>query len=163
MQTTPIADLPYPELTDLPNGPSAFGGLASALDSIVVPRYTNAAARNLAITSPVAGQLSYLTTEGRYERYDGSGWRQMLNAQWGTVTVSFSGVASFTQVVNFPVAFVNAPFVATNIATAPGPSGGWISRGITTSSSSFTLYVAHAAAVTGTWSSVPVQWVAIGV
>lgn len=60
-QNTPIAALPYPELTDIPNAQTAFSNLATALDTIVVPRYASTAARDTAIASPGDGQHCFRT------------------------------------------------------------------------------------------------------
>jgi hypothetical protein len=71
---TPIATLPYPALTDSPNGPSQVQSLATALDSQVVPRFATTAARDAAITAPAAGQMCWTTTPATHWYYSGSGW-----------------------------------------------------------------------------------------
>lgn len=58
---SPFANLPIPELTDPPNAPAAFQGLANALDPIVIPRFGSASARDLKIPAPSDGQHAYLT------------------------------------------------------------------------------------------------------
>ncbi|WP_443190010.1 glycine-rich domain-containing protein [Micromonospora sp. CB01531] len=58
---SPIANLPRPELTDTPNAPAAFLSLTNALDSLVIPRFSSASARDLAIPAPVDGQHAFLT------------------------------------------------------------------------------------------------------
>lgn len=58
-QNTTISGLPYPELTDIPNAQTAFSNLATALDSIVIPRYATSTARDTAIGSPGDGQHLY--------------------------------------------------------------------------------------------------------
>lgn len=52
---TPINGLTYPELTDIPNGPSAIQTLATQLDTKLVPYFGSAGSRDAAITAPVAG------------------------------------------------------------------------------------------------------------
>lgn len=58
---SPIASLPIPSLTDPPNAPTAFQGLANALDPIVIPRFNSAAARDVKIPAPTDGQHAFLT------------------------------------------------------------------------------------------------------
>lgn len=69
---SPIAKLPRPELTDPPNVPTALINLTNALDPLVIPRFANSTARNIAIPSPTAGQHAYLTESNALTRYDSS-------------------------------------------------------------------------------------------
>lgn len=55
--TTPDASLPVPDLADVPNAPTNFSNLATALDNIVVPNFASVAARDAAISSPADGQM----------------------------------------------------------------------------------------------------------
>lgn len=79
MPNTPGAGLSYPALSDVPNVPSDMQALATDLDSQVVPRFATAVARDAAITSPVEGQLCYLSAAGvkELQKYDGAAWRGM--------------------------------------------------------------------------------------
>ncbi len=77
--------------------------------------------------------------------------------QQGSVTISFTTQTSFTQSVTFPTAFAATPAVTTNINSGVAATASWGSRGITVSSTGFTLFVFGPSA---TWSSVAVQWVA---
>lgn len=74
MGSTPLAGLPYPDLTDPPNGPSQFLAALAATEKQVVLDFTTEAARNAAIVSPVAGMLAFLTTPRQLTMYDGTGW-----------------------------------------------------------------------------------------
>lgn len=61
-------------ITDAPNAQV----LAQALSAMVAQvnlTFTNAAARNAAITSPVAGMRAWLATEKLWTYYDGTAWR----------------------------------------------------------------------------------------
>lgn len=71
---TPIAGLPSPELTDSPNIETAVGSLASAVDSLLVPRYSTVAARDAAITAPVFGQLASVSATSELYMYNGTIW-----------------------------------------------------------------------------------------
>jgi hypothetical protein len=73
---TPIAALPYPALTDTPNGPAQILSLASAIDGQVVPRFATTGARDAAITAPVAGMVCWTTTPPMHWYYSGSVWVQ---------------------------------------------------------------------------------------
>lgn len=72
---TPIASLPYPELDDQAHVPQYIEGLATALDSLVIPRFVNTTARDNAITSPVAGQVAAVA--GALYLYSGSAWQEV--------------------------------------------------------------------------------------
>jgi len=164
MQTTPIANLPYPELTDLPNAQTGFSNLANALDGILIPRYSNASARNLAITSPVAGMMSYLTSEARFERYTGSAWRPINHTEAGTLVVTFGVSApTVTRAVVFGHTFVSAPVVSTNINSTAASTAQWCSRAYNITTTGCDLFLFSAVNVANTWSSIPVQWSATGV
>lgn len=76
-QNTPINALPWPELGDIPNAQTAFQNLANQLDTRLVPRFANNAARAAAITAPTAGMLSYQLDSGRFEYFDGSTWNPL--------------------------------------------------------------------------------------
>ncbi|WP_053612060.1 MULTISPECIES: hypothetical protein [unclassified Streptomyces] len=60
-------------LTDAPNAQVLAQGLAAAVGQSNM-RFTNAAARAAALTSPVAGMRAWLATEKLWTYYDGSAW-----------------------------------------------------------------------------------------
>jgi hypothetical protein len=80
----------------------------------------------------------------------------------GTQNVSFTTQDSFTVAsISFGFTFPAAPKVTTNINSAGGNTARWTSRGISATTTTFTLWVtAPTAGLTQTWSSVPVDWVA---
>lgn len=59
---------------DSPNLRTATEGIVSAVTPRSVMRFSNAAARNATITSPVAGMIAWLTTEKLFTGYDGTAW-----------------------------------------------------------------------------------------
>ncbi len=85
---TPTAAIPYPELTDIPNAQSAFQALALALDTKVIPRFATAAARSVAITSPVAGMVTYRADAAApgFEYWNGSAWTGLVANGQPTLT-----------------------------------------------------------------------------
>ena len=83
---------------------------------------------------------------------------QMTAQETGAVTTSFGPVASFSIAVTFTVPFDTVPRVFTNINSAAGPTGGWISRAIGITRTGFTIFLSGAAA---TFTNVEVQWFAV--
>jgi hypothetical protein len=73
MGTTPIAGLPFPELTDIPDIPQDIEDLANAVDTVSIPRFATTTARDAAITAPVAGQECWVTDWG-FTYYNGTAW-----------------------------------------------------------------------------------------
>jgi len=71
---TTINGFQIPQLTDPANIETAIHPLANAVDARVCPIFTNATARNSAMTSPTAGQLSYRSDQDAIELYDGTNW-----------------------------------------------------------------------------------------
>jgi len=74
--TTPVASLRYASLSDPPNANTLSQNLATDLDHVVVPKYTNSAARDAANPSPQEGDLCVLTNTQEFLRY--------ANGSWGT-------------------------------------------------------------------------------
>lgn len=71
---TPVSNLPYVQLTDVPDANALSQGLATALDHIVIPKYANSTARDAANTSPIAGDMCYISPF--YQSYDSvHGWQ----------------------------------------------------------------------------------------
>ncbi|MEU6348868.1 hypothetical protein ABZ896_06030 [Streptomyces sp. NPDC047072] len=71
---TPLNALPYPQPTDTADLPLHLQSLAEAIDGRTVLRYATAAARDAAITTPVAGMVAWLTTPGQLTHYTGTVW-----------------------------------------------------------------------------------------
>lgn len=69
---TPIAALPYPVLSDPPNGPDQIGQLALKVEPLLVNYFANATTRSSKLTSPAAGALSYRGDDNVYEYWNGT-------------------------------------------------------------------------------------------
>jgi hypothetical protein len=106
--------------------------------------------------------ICYVSGDSCYYVHNGADWIKMFGAQKGQESVSFTTQSSFTVAVTFPVEFIATPTVITNIQSSTGATNKWISRAYGVSGSGFTLWVFTGDASTATWSSVPVDWVAIG-
>lgn len=77
------------------------------------------------------------------------------------VLINFTTLEAFTTVINFGFTFPAAPTVITNIDSGAGVAGRWDSRGITATTTGFTLFVfSNAAGSTSTWVDIPVSYVA---
>ncbi|MFE4330170.1 hypothetical protein ACFRQM_12090 [Streptomyces sp. NPDC056831] len=89
-----------------------------------------------------------------------------LNAkdyQAGSILVSFTNLASYTQIVTFPVPFPVAPIMNAEISSGAGSTGRFEARPINVNPSGFTLFILLTDAAEGpdTWSNVAVHWTAI--
>jgi hypothetical protein len=78
---SPINAIPYPIQADAPDVVAEMAASSGVIDSRLIPRFTNASARDAAITSPVAGQFAYLTQESLMTYYQGAAWRPLANAK----------------------------------------------------------------------------------
>jgi phage baseplate assembly protein W len=78
----------------------------------------------------------------------------------GTTLVTFAAVSSFTVAVNFGFTFPTAPTVLTNIDSSAGATARWESRATVITTTGFTLFVYQSQAVSGSWTDIPVSWLA---
>jgi hypothetical protein len=85
-----------------------------------------------------------------------TGW----GTRTGTVNMSVTAAASVTQAVSFGVTFAQAPVVVPNIDSGAGVTARWVPRAISIGTTGFTMFLFAADAVAGTFSNVPVSWVA---
>ncbi|MEU7149223.1 hypothetical protein AB0B15_14475 [Streptomyces sp. NPDC045456] len=76
-------------LTDAPNAETLAQNLA-AMVSRSNMRFASAAARNAAITSPVAGMVAFLTAEKLFTGYDGTAWVVLAagTSAWTTIPLA---------------------------------------------------------------------------
>ncbi|MFF5703386.1 hypothetical protein ACFY7H_12895 [Streptomyces sp. NPDC012794] len=81
-------------LTDPPNAALMAQNLAAVVPQTVM-RFASAAARNAALTSPVAGMTAWVTAEGLLTVYNGSAWAGVAT----TVKPMFIGKQTITQSV----------------------------------------------------------------
>lgn len=100
-----ITNAPLPENTDLLNAQSTFGGYASAVDGILVPRFATTTARDTAFASgATAGQLCVVTNSGTFAElmiYDGATWQFVGPPLEGRATSATTSAATTTP-VNVP-------------------------------------------------------------
>lgn len=84
-------------------------------------------------------------------------------ANWtrrGTVSISFVSLSATTVSVNFGFTFPTAPTVVTNIDSGVGATARWESRAISITTTGFTMFVYQSQATAGTWTDIPVSYVA---
>ncbi len=93
MPDTPISLITYPASSNAPNVPSDMQGMANDIDSIVIPRFANASARNTAFSSPVDGNHCWLNDLHRLQVY-----RDSYSA-WQNYTMSIMRVKTSTETV----------------------------------------------------------------
>lgn len=78
----------------------------------------------------------------------------------GTLNISFVSVNSSTAVVNFGFTFPGIPTVMTNIDSGAGSTARWESRAISITTTGFTMFVYQSQATNGSWTDIPVSWIA---
>lgn len=85
-----------------------------------------------------------------------------LGYQADVESISFTNLASFTQVVAFPQPFPTGttPNVHLNINSGAGSTSQWHARAINITNSQFTIFVFSGTGANGTWSNIPVAWTA---
>ena len=168
--TTLNQGLILPVDADLGDVPSVLDAYNDGVENRLVQRYESAVDRTVRNPAPNKGELSYLIDTDVHERYDGVQWRNMrggadhffLPGETGTVSVTFTNQSSFFTTVSFSNPFAVSPVVMTNISNAAGVTSAWISRAYNITTTGFNLFVQNANITTASWSSVPVDWVAIG-
>ncbi|APE21419.1 MULTISPECIES: hypothetical protein [Streptomyces] len=86
-------------LTDAPNAQALAAGIADAVAPRTVMRFTSASARTAALTgaaAPVAGMVTYLATEDRYEGRMADGtWQALSPGPWIPIEFASGFVARF--------------------------------------------------------------------
>lgn len=97
--------LPYPLGTDAADGPDAIKDLADAVGPYLPRAYANAAARDAAIPSPLAGMRVWLLDVNRPSEYNGTVWvtDQRTLAQATTSSAAFSTTEVVTDTLVAPV------------------------------------------------------------
>lgn len=107
--TSPLLAVPLPVSTDTDQVPADLMTAFSFAEKFSVGRFPSVAARSAAIPSPVAGMVSYVTTDGWHTYYDGSIWRPFSGQRVGYYSPSLTGtqtvvnpgdVLGFTNGVN---------------------------------------------------------------
>lgn len=93
MGTTPLQGFTIPDLSGAANAPSNFSVFGGMIEKYTMMRFTTAAARNAAVTSPEEGMWATLTTDDKVTYYDGTGWVIMEEA-WQSYTPTVAQGAS---------------------------------------------------------------------
>lgn len=78
----------------------------------------------------------------------------------GAVSITFVTMNTFTAPVSFGFTFPAVPKVVTNIDSGAGATARWESRAITVTTTGFTMFVYQSQATNGSWTDIPVNWVA---
>lgn len=101
-----IAKLPRPELTDSPNAPSAFNSLTNALDLLLIPKFTNSAARDTVIPSPAGGQHAWLSNTNTLTVYNSTlaTWLTYAAAGSNAKAITFASTVGLTGGTATPTA-----------------------------------------------------------
>ena len=82
--------VPYLGYTDMPDLFVLGKGLTDGLTPRSVMRFADATARGTTITAPVAGMVTWLTSVGRLEVYEGSAWVPLEGPQVQTYQAAFN-------------------------------------------------------------------------
>ncbi|MCX5407521.1 hypothetical protein OHA37_27110 [Streptomyces sp. NBC_00335] len=91
MPTTPIGAAPYPAGTDADDVPADLEALAVWASTRTNMRFADAAARDAAITSPVAGMIAWLDTPGSVTVRTAAAWKTLWSAlAWTDITLPAS-------------------------------------------------------------------------
>lgn len=96
---SPVSNLPYVLLSDVPDANSLAQGLTTSLDHLVIPKYASTAARDASNVTPTEGDWCYVIGAGFYG-YSGTGWVGPQSLQGGVKT--FTPVWSTTTGAHTP-------------------------------------------------------------
>jgi hypothetical protein len=163
---SPITSIPLPVSTDTDQVPADLMTAATYFEKMLVAVFANTAARSAKITAPTAGMLTWLSSPGRIEQYNGTAWVPLVpakitvgNAIIGTnwdgvsqllelnttfVTTPTAGAWTYT----FPTAFPNGII---SMQATPGDNASSLGQVQTIlSTSSLSTYGGGAFTVTGT-------------
>lgn len=156
MPNTTNYDFEYESPTSLP-GTTLTGGpgggspiLAIQVDTALVSVETKVDVNTANITANTASIASNQATIT-----DIQNWHRR-----GTVLMTFVGLNASTLAVNFGFTFPGVPTIVTNIDSGVGATARWESRAITATTTGFTMFVYQSAAVAGSWTDIPVSWIA---
>jgi len=146
----------YESPTSLP-GTTLTGGPTTSMPVLAVQ--VDAALSSLELT--VSDQA---TTIGGLQTSIATNQTNVTNlTNWtrrGTALISFTSLSAFTAVVNFGFTFPAVPTIMTNIDSGVGATSRWESRAISATTTNFTLFLYQSNAVVGTWTDIPVSWIA---
>ena len=156
MPNTSTYGFDYESSTSLP-GITLTGGPTGTLPILAVQ--VDAALGSLAATvveqAGTIGTLQTNITTNQTNITNLTNWTRR-----GVASMTFAAVTSATLVVNFGFTFPAIPTIMTNIDSGAGPTARWESRAITATTTGFTMFVYQSQALTGSWTDIPVSWVA---
>ena len=156
MPNTSIFGFDYESPTSLP-GTTLTGGPTSTLPILAVQ--VDAALGSLSGTvaeqATTIGGLQTSITGNQTSITNLTNWTRR-----GTTSVTFAALNSTTTVVNFGFTFPSTPTIVTNIDSGAGATARWESRAIFPSTTGFTLFLYQSQAVAGSWTDIPVSWIA---
>jgi hypothetical protein len=113
--TTPIAALPYPLMTEPPDGPGQIGALAKSIDPLLVNAFSDANQRSSRLSKANPGALSYRKDDGVFEYWNGKIWVGLNTTQCIDEANSISvGKVTFTT--------TESKALATSVVTLKNPS-----------------------------------------
>ena len=143
MPNTPVYNLPYPALTDTPNGPTQIGNLANALDTLfgtfattdtnLTNRFTNLLLTNAGVGSVATletrsnNTFGDLATVGPTVTLTSSGTRALCvwgGIVWGNVASAAGRMAiEISNATTMAASAANGIFAGENAGTGVGISG----------------------------------------
>jgi hypothetical protein len=147
----------YESPTSLP-GTTLTGGPTSSLPILAVQvdaalNSLNTAVLNQATT--IAGLQASITTN-QTNITNLTNWTRT-----GTILMTFVNVASATTPVSFGFTFPGVPKIAPNIASAGAGTSVWAVKAVDITTTGFTMHAFRTTGVAGSWTDVPVDWIAI--
>lgn len=156
MPNTSIFGFDYESPTSLP-GTTLTGGPTSTMPILAVQ--VDSALSSL--TNVVTDQATEIATLQASVNTGATNITNLTNwTRRGTVSVTFAALSATTVVVNFGFTFPTAPTVVTNIDSGSGSTARWETRAITITTTGFTLFAYQSQAVAGSWTDIPVSWIA---
>lgn len=110
---TPDQQITLPSGTDLANNPLAFTDMIADVETRLVLKYTTEADRAARHTAPVENDLTTLSTENRFEPWDGANYISLFSRSNHTLVRRTTDGTP----VNNSVALVSDPVLVAGIAT----------------------------------------------
>lgn len=115
--------LPYPELSDVPDGATETENLAVAIDTALFPA-CQAFANTAAVTTPVTNQIIYDLSTSIFKRWTGSAWQDLMPGDTGShsheaewVTTGSQSVATNTATT---ILWTASPVTSADITVSAG-------------------------------------------
>lgn len=156
MPNTPNYGFDYESPTSLP-GTTLTGGPTSTMP--ILANQVDAALASLANTvstqSVNIAALQSAVTTNTTNITNLTNW-----TRGGQISMTFVSVTSSTASVNFGFTFPGVPRVATNLNNTGTGTSLWATRGVDITTTGFTMYVFRTNNVAGSWTDIPVEWIA---